>query len=1159
MDERPRRWRSVRDRGQRLPGGRGRRSGPRGLRVPRHLRDLAVRDGRRSEVARRVAPLRGAHLRRRRHLDDRGRDAERPGAARHDLRRRLRRLRQRHAQPARLHGRDRRQRGPRPRRVRRRLRRLMRHRPARELHRDRDDRAAGERQAAVRAVRPARRPVGSARRGEVVRRAAARERGLVVGSRRPRLPHHRLQRLPPHCGDVADAAGDGRRRRPELHRHGARRRRDVHLRGQRRERRRRGPEEPGGDAGAAAGSGRPVPRAGRADPHRRDRRRIRRQPRARRAVAVDRGAARPRPEAPVRAEGGEPRERPRRHHLAGRLQDARRRRPLGADEDERARAGQLRLRHGHERVGHGHDCRCREHLRRGRNDQDRRPAQRARERPAGPEPDRLPDPDPDRVRRRLGDHAGQRSRQPRPHRQLHGQGQRELHRPAARPGDHVERPHGLAAEGQRRRRRHRPQHRDGRRVGGAGAVQRERRPDRERADDPEHRRRRIRPGVGRLEGEEGRLHGRRHRRSAGGSRPRLCPQSFSEKELSMRLRLLALCILAGGVLLLAGSAGATATDTFSGTITPTTCGPMHAVPVVQGDTTIDAVAAAYVSSNDIMLDLYDPNGKLLVHGDTLTSPESLHYASDHLAAGTYHLQVCPFGGTYIQPYDYTGSYAVTNGPPVGIPGSDTGGEVGPPTIKRITGKLLFSPATVVDAQRTEGEPLDTFDKDGNLWESGPWGTTTQNSFIHRSTDNGLEFHIDSPNGLRPDPGPGGGDTDIVTDDQGFDYFVDLESLVNLGPAVSNDNGNNWRKTPAAVQNTAVDRQWFAIDNGTTSSAADNTVFLAFHESAVGTFIYSSPGSTGSTDPVGGLVWQNSSANAPLPLASDATCAQLRFDPGTRNLYYACNEGDHIRITVGHVNPSQRTGIAFTNYKAPQTPGGQKVLNLFPALATDKAGGVYVAWIDGTNFNLYYSFSTDQGKTWSAPAKVNSGAAVTNEFDWAQGGAAGTLALAWYATDRTTPTGSDGMPNYLNNPAGAIGYPWYGYAALIKGANTATPTIGQARFTEKPMHYGQICNAGINCTVSGGDRQMADFFGFAVGTDGGLRIVYNDTTNTHDGAGLEAARQIAGATVLGGGLKGSPASGGVSAATGDAQWPHYGVPGANVPQLDLTGAKVSVKN
>src|SRR5262249_28235612 len=158
----------------------------------------------------------------------------------------------------------------------------------------------------------------------------------------------------------------------------------------------------------------------------------------------------------------------------------------------------------------------------------------------------------------------------------------------------------------------------------------------------------------------------------------------------------------------------------------------------------------------------------------------------------------------------------------------------------------------------EGEPLLHVDRDGNIWESGPWGFSTNMSFIHRSTNDGREFHLVSSIGLRPDAPPGGGDTDIDVDDQGTVYFVDLEGpLTQLGTSVSNDNAANWRKNPAAVQQTVVDRQWLAIDNGSTAAAVDNTIFLSFHETAVGTFIFSSPGSQGGSDSVGGLVWQNS--------------------------------------------------------------------------------------------------------------------------------------------------------------------------------------------------------------------------------------------------------------------------------------------------------------
>jgi len=630
--------------------------------------------------------------------------------------------------------------------------------------------------------------------------------------------------------------------------------------------------------------------------------------------------------------------------------------------------------------------------------------------------------------------------------------------------------------------------------------------------------------------------------------------------MKARCATLALAVLAAIlVTLLPGAAhGDTAPQHFSGSFSPTACGAATDFNVSGAGETIIVTVSADVPANDIAVNLLHGGG-VVANTDTGVGQEVLLYKTGE--GGVYSVQVCPSGapaGPFTAPYTYDGLFSSSSEAPVPIPPGSLGGSNGiKPVASHSSWNAVFGPSTIVDAQRTEGEPLAFLEPDGTWWESGPWGTSTQNSFVHRSTDGGKSFHVVSPIQLRPDAGPGGGDTDVVVDDQGNTYFVDLEALVNLGTSVSSDDGNTWRKNPAAVQNSAVDRQWYAVDNGTTPGADDNTVFLAFHEAAVGTFIYSSPGSTGPADPVGGLVWQSASATGPVPLAADAICAQLRFDDVTRNLYYACNEGDHVRVTVGHARPGQRTGIAFVNYRGPKSPGG-KLLNLFPAVATDRAGNVYIAWIDGANFHLYYAFSTDQGRKWSAPVKVNAGPAVTNEFDWAQGGSAGTLALAWYATRKTAQGGSDGMPNYLDDPTGAAAFPWFGYAALITAANTATPDIAQARFTEKPMHYGQICNSGINCTLTGGDRQMADFFGFALGPDGGLRIVYNDTSNDQDGAGLQAARQLAGTTPIGTTLGGTPARDEVSDATGDAEWPHYGVPGANVPQLDLTKVRVTAK-
>lgn len=605
---------------------------------------------------------------------------------------------------------------------------------------------------------------------------------------------------------------------------------------------------------------------------------------------------------------------------------------------------------------------------------------------------------------------------------------------------------------------------------------------------------------------------------------------------------------------------------FQGQYTAPNCGAPFDFTIGPATKTIDIVAST-LPANDIVLKLYY-NGMLLVQQDTGTSPEPIHYARPagaDLDTGKYSTVVCPFNGeAAVSPSDYAGLVTVSELPlpPITPPGSTSNPVTVYPIPSFQSWNAKFAPATVVDPQRTEGEPLVKIDADGNIWESGPWGFSTNMSFIHRSTSDGKKFHLVSTIGTRPDEPPGGGDTDVAVDDQGTVYFTDLEGpLTEVGASVSNDNGNTWRKNPAALQQSVVDRQWYAVDNGASSGAFDNTVFLAFHTTAVGTFIYSSPGSQGPNDPTGGLFFQNS-ASLPGPLqalAGDAICAQLRFDRVKRNLYYACNEGDHVRVTVGHVPVGQRMGLSYANFNGPRTPGGGDVLNLFPALATDASGNVYIAWIDETSSALYYAFSTNEGKSWSAPVRVNSGGAVTNEFDWAQAGAAGTLALAWYATDRTAPGGSDGMPSSLDNLGEATKYPWFGYAALITKANTARPKIAQTRFTSKPMHYGAICNAGLGCTTDpSADRTMADFFGFDIGRDGGLRIVFNDTTNEFDGAGLFFTKQISGSGALGTNVSGRAATNPVTAPASDANWPHYarGGAGASLPQLDLTGLRVS---
>ncbi len=548
--------------------------------------------------------------------------------------------------------------------------------------------------------------------------------------------------------------------------------------------------------------------------------------------------------------------------------------------------------------------------------------------------------------------------------------------------------------------------------------------------------------------------------------------------------------------------------------------------------------------DDFDLYVYDSSGNLVGQsGAGGTTTERVFLEGANSGQSPYEVRVVPFL-TVAATYSGSATFVSQDGGPA-------------PNPPRTTGGLAFAPpTTIVDAQRTEGEPLNYIDRFGHYWDSGPYGFSTGQSWVHRSTDGGNQFNIVSFAGLRPNAPPGGGDTDVVVDDQGAAYFVDLEGLAELSCAVSQDNGNNWTTNQACVADTVVDRQWFALDNGPTGGGADNTIFLAYRQTPRGSFIYSTPGAT---SPGGGVVYLNSSADPVNPVSQGAPCGQTRFDPVDRYLYYPCIQGDHVEITRAHINPGQRTGIVYTNVQAPDSPGGGPVGDLFPSVATDSDGNLYAVWIDETDHNVYYAASPDHGTTWGPVHQVNGNDANSNEFMWAQAGAPGTLAVAWLGN--SSHLDSDLMPSWYNNRQAAAQFKWFGYASLIRNALGSTPTFAQTKFTDQPSHYGQICNQGLFCTVSMGDRTMADYFSMYLDLDGSMRIVYNDTTSQHHGAHVFEVRQVAGPTAFGTTISKAVPKDPVTDPGGDAQSPHYSPAGTgpNQPHLDFTKLDLSRPN
>ena len=175
---------------------------------------------------------------------------------------------------------------------------------------------------------------------------------------------------------------------------------------------------------------------------------------------------------------------------------------------------------------------------------------------------------------------------------------------------------------------------------------------------------------------------------------------------------------------------------------------------------------------------------------------------------------------------------------------------------------------------------------------------------------------------------------------------------------------------------------------------------------------------------------------------------------------------------------------------------------FVNVSVDRGGTVYAVFSD--NHNLFYSFSTDHGTTWSAPVQVNSAPSNTAIMPWSAAGDAGKLDIVWYGTsfyDGVTPP--DSYP---------VSAEWNVYFAQNVKADTANSSFTQTVATPV-VHFGGVCEGGVSCT---GNRDLFDDFGVAASPATGMAsIIYSDDQYINDAndppqAGCTPARNNTGA-------------------------------------------------
>jgi len=527
-------------------------------------------------------------------------------------------------------------------------------------------------------------------------------------------------------------------------------------------------------------------------------------------------------------------------------------------------------------------------------------------------------------------------------------------------------------------------------------------------------------------------------------------------------------------------------------------------------------------------------------------------------------------------------------------------------------KPLFGREVIVDNQRITGEPSMSIDKQDRIYVSTPYGFLTTASFVWRSTDHGMSFHLVPGNA--PPVGkplvtcPGGGDSGLAVDTKNRLYFVDLQGLTDVSSSVSSNEGASWLTTCNAANDTGVDRPWIAAYGDPQSGGAlYQTVDEV--EQCIGSCI-PDLGEVGSNI-VELTRSQDGVTFTPLPaqqIEPDGIVSAIKTDAhGGVYISHTALVGTNGNIINGsdaNGNSNAVVVVRFPNgyNEATAIPlNGQTLCQLKPTLCTtevvyagaldasgnstitvgqdfapmtlDDAGNLYVTWaqapvnsstgqVSGSS-QIYMAVSTNHGATWGPPIRVTAATPnlQTSLFPWIAAGDPGRVDIVWYGT----PT----LGSCPNQPCGssAITAHWsvvmaQSLNAVVNGKPNPNPSFATTLVSEVSNHYGSICTFGISCTT-GGDRGLLDFISVTIGLKGEANVVWADAVN-QDGGSTSAAiigfnRQYAGPSLYAkvGQVNGTPPDSGHAPGSPDA---FYSADGGTVkasPNLELKQAAVSM--
>lgn len=356
----------------------------------------------------------------------------------------------------------------------------------------------------------------------------------------------------------------------------------------------------------------------------------------------------------------------------------------------------------------------------------------------------------------------------------------------------------------------------------------------------------------------------------------------------------------------------------------------------------------------------------------------------------------------------------------------------------------------------------------------PTGDT--GTVLFRSQDGGSTFDAD------PLATGGSGDSDVAVDADGVVYVSDLFPGRRSAPGVlpvstSLDHGRTFARTVLSGGLTpgSFDRQWTAAEG---------------HGHVVNIANVSQTRTDATPTGLVAFVSRDTAQTFSGPHVIDAEAGiggPLAFSADGLHLYVAYARGTQLRI-----GRSLDGGDTWETRLVTPLPRGEV---LFPVVATDSIGTVYVAWVEGPNGlqplrPVRLARSTDGGNSWSAPIAVSEPGGST-VMPWLAAGGTGHVDIAYYQARSSLD--SDRGPD-LGGPDTT----WDLVLAQSLDATGATPSLTHT-VVAASFHTGSICTMGGGCLtpqefgfVNGPlplDRQVLDFFEIAATADGRMFATY----------------------------------------------------------------------